>query len=56
MCCDMVCMSKIFSKFKKEVKEEVIASNTEILSQLIPFIQGQYLNGTTSRLIAIEVN
>jgi hypothetical protein len=48
-------MSKIFSKFKKEVKQEVIAKNTEILSELIPFAQTQYLKDSSGRLIAIEV-
>ena len=55
LCCDMVCMSKIFSKFKKEVKQEVIANNTEILNELIPFAQTQYLKDTSGRLVAIEV-
>lgn len=48
-------MSKIFSKFKKEVKQEVIANNTEILASLIPFVHDQYINSSTARLVAIEV-
>jgi hypothetical protein len=33
----------------------VIANNTEILNELIPFAQTQYLKDTSGRLVAIEV-
>lgn len=48
-------MSKIFSKFKKEVVQEVIANNTNILSQLIPYAFENYVQDKTARLVAIEV-
>lgn len=55
LCCDMICMSKIFSKFKASTKIEIISNNTDILSQLIPYVQQNYINGTTGRLVSIEL-
>jgi hypothetical protein len=48
-------MSKIFSKFKPSTKIDIIANNTDILSQLIPYVQQNYINGSTGRLVSIEL-
>lgn len=46
-------MNKLFSKFKTSSKKDVIANNTDILGQLIPYSQANYIKDSNARLIAI---
>jgi hypothetical protein len=47
-------MEKIFSKFNQQVIKQTILNNTQILQQLIPFIEQTYIKNSTARLVALQ--
>jgi hypothetical protein len=53
LCCDAICLSKIFSTHKESIGK-TYSSNALILNQILPFLQNGPLAGSTYRLEAVQ--
>lgn len=54
LCCDPICLSKIFSTHKEEIGQKIYSSNAFVLNQILPMIQSGPLAGSTYRLEAVQ--
>ncbi len=54
LCCDPICLSKIFSKNKEAINAKTYSDNAQILDQILPLIQSGPLAGSTYRLEAVQ--
>jgi len=54
LCCDAICLSKIFATSKDAVKGKTYSSNALILNQVLPVIEKGPLTGSTFRLEAVQ--
>lgn len=54
LCCDAICLSKIFSTHKEAIGKKMYSSNAMILNQILPLIQNGPLSGSTYRLEAVQ--
>jgi hypothetical protein len=53
LCCDPICLSKIFSTHKEAIGK-TYSSNALVLNQILPLIQNGPLAGSTYRLEAVQ--
>lgn len=54
LCCDAICLSKIFSTHKEAIGKKNYSSNALILNQILPMLQKGPLAGSTFRLEAVQ--
>lgn len=54
LCCDAICLSKVFSTHKEAIGKKNYSSNALILNQILPIIQKGPLSGSTFRLEAVQ--
>lgn len=54
LCCDPICLSKIFSTHKEEIGQKIYSSNAFVLNKILPMIQNGPLAGSTYRLEAVQ--
>ena len=54
LCCDMVCLSKIFGSNKEGLYRRNYSDKSQALSVVMPFIQKGILHGSTYKLEAVQ--
>ena len=54
LCCDPVCLSKIFSSNKEGLTKKNYSEKSQALSVVLPFIQNDCLNGSTYKLETVH--
>lgn len=54
LCCDAICLSKIFSTHKEGIGSKTYSSNALVLNQILPLLQNGPLAGSTYRLEAVQ--
>lgn len=54
LCCDPVCLSKIFSTNKEALNKKNYTDKAEALSVLLPFLQNGILKDSTYKLEALQ--
>lgn len=54
LCCDPVCLSKIFSTNKEGLYRKNYTDKAQALSVVLPFMQNGVLSGSTYKLEAVQ--
>jgi hypothetical protein len=54
LCCDPVCLSKIFSTYKEGLYRKNYTDKAGALSIVLPFVQGTLLNGSIYKVEAVQ--
>lgn len=54
LCCDELCLSKVFSTHTKPISKKMYSTSASILNQILPLIQKGPLEGSQYRLEAVQ--
>lgn len=54
LCCDAICLSKIFSTNKDGLYRKNYSDKSQALASVMPFVQDGVLSGSTFKLEAVQ--